>query len=182
MIDPLTMQSLLAEPPLRSMASTMVERSFDYAEVATVEREAEAHLRELRQQFDGWLRRLEEAAKALAGGQAMGKASIQQVGQFDSLVDQIDHRALEFAIRSKRSHRNNVRSLKRSVGLSADRKSMLTRVLAKAREQDQDFLQGFLDLAAIARIARANVAPDAGTGPTFDEADDLERYLGSIGA
>ena len=182
MIDPFVMQSLLADPPLRPMASAMVERSFDYAEVATVEREAEAHLQELRQQFDGWLQRSEDVVKKLALSEATDGASSGQLGQFDGLVDFIDGKALEFAVKAKRAHRNNERSLKTSVGLSADRKSMLKRVLAKARKQDQDFLQGFLDLAALARIARANVAPDAGSGMNFDKAEDLERYLASVGA
>ena len=182
MIDPFIMQSLLADPPLESMASTMVERSFDYAEVAIVEREAEADMEKLRNRFDSRFQPFEETAKKLAAADVTKKATIQQMGQLDGLVDHFDRKALELAVKARKVHRKLEKSLKISVGLSNDRRSMLKRVFAKAREQDQHFLQSLLDIASILRIARANLAPDNGAGLTFDNADDLERYLGSIGA
>lgn len=179
MLDAFIIESLQSIGMPRDVAPpAAITRSWDHQEVDALRRAVDTFLSEKRDSFVEWHKKIEGLAAKISKIPANEVATSVQMQSLDKCVLKIEEKAEGWIVQC-RQHWNQIELSRRTLNLSTDRRALYKSMYEEARVNDEKFLRTLLDFAWIVRSFRAQVAPDKGTGQSFDNPDDLERFLAS---
>ena len=177
MIDAFIIESLqqIGMPPVVA-PPVAITRSWDHQEVLALRKQVERELQEKEELISGWRTAINSIEMKLNAIPKEEIASIEQIASLEECVASLRARAESWIVDCRRAYKKADRAIKHS-NLSAEKKAIFRNSLTRGLEIDKDVLQNLLDFAWVIRSFRAQVAPDKGSGPTFDNPEDLERFL-----
>ena len=152
------------------------------ASVPPTPQTGERHVRRFERWVDQWADRAQEQVARLGAAYAKGPVEPHHLSQLDNAIALLDLGTSESATLFRRQEAVTGRFLKRLLDRDPDHAAAFALERERLLKAWSRAALLRVDLILALRAIRALHRPDAGSGPVFDNAEDLADYLRTVAA